>query len=132
MPFITLIHELGHIFFINIFNSNYKFLILGQGNLLFKYKKLIIKKFYFFYGSTLWNIDNLSKVKQIIVLLGGILFNILFLFLINNLIDITLISYYIKPLKTFCIFSILMSIFPLKYPNGNLSDGYQIYKILKS
>lgn len=132
MPFITLIHELGHIFFINIFNSNYEFLILGQGNLLFKYKKLIIKKFYFFYGSTLWNIDNLSKIKQIIVLLGGILFNILFLFLINNLIDINLITYYIKPLRTFCIFSILMAVFPLKYPNGNLSDGYQIYKILKS
>ena len=51
---------------------------------------------------------------------------------VSILIDINLITYYIKPLRTFCIFSILMAVFPLKYPNGNLSDGYQIYKILKS
>lgn len=133
MPFITLIHELGHVFFGKLFNINILSVTLGIGPILFKVRNLKIRLLYFFYGFTEYEKIDLNFHKQIIFLLGGIIFNLLSIFILRFLIYLNIINRYIfVPFITFSEVLIILSILPIKYFNKFISDSLQIYNLIKS
>ena len=76
-PFIALIHEAGHAFFLKLFGGEIYEFSIGNGDVLWKKEKFHIKTAYFAGGSvTPNNIDVMSKNQKAFFFLGGVFFNL--------------------------------------------------------
>lgn len=134
MPIITLIHELGHVFFAKLFGAKIKSIVIGSGRTSLAFGKLEIKAIYFWCGYfTADKIGN-SKLTKIITLLGGILFNIASCSIIILLFNLNVIGYndLYNVFIYFSLFSIVANILPINFFNNMNTDGLQICQIIKS
>lgn len=74
---IVLIHELGHAFFNFIFGGKTKKIVIGKGKRLFNIGILEIRHWYFYSGQcSMKRPENDSKPLKIIMILGGVLFQL--------------------------------------------------------
>ena len=76
-PFITLIHELGHTFFLKLSGGKLLELSIGKGEVLWKYKLFYLRVAYFAGGHVVAkDIEALGKFQRSLFYLGGVLFNL--------------------------------------------------------
>ena len=133
MPIITLIHELGHVFFAKIFGAEIKKIVIGSGKTFLTLGKFEVKTMYFNYGY--FQADKLgnSKFKKVITLLGGIIFNLASCLIIIILLYIDILSKndLINIFIGFSLYTIIAALIPIKYFNDKNSDGLQICRIIK-
>ncbi len=76
-PFIALIHEAGHAFFLKLAGGELLELSIGNGEVLWKYKLFYLRVAYFAGGQVVAkDIEILGKFQRTLFYLGGILFNL--------------------------------------------------------
>ena len=133
LPVVTLIHELGHTFFILLFGGKVK-LALGRGKKLFRVGSISVHRIYFLdsfieYGNLKWS----NRFTHFLVHSGGVLFNFGSMLLLNYLIlqgvFPTHIVFY--QFDYFSVWFAVFSLLPVDYGNGEYSDGITIYFILR-
>lgn len=77
-PFVALIHEFGHAFFLKLFGGKVKEFSIGNGDVLWTKDVFHIKKAYFAGGRVVAeNIGDLNKNQRAAFTFGGVLFNFL-------------------------------------------------------
>lgn len=132
-PFIALIHELGHAFFLKLFGGTIREFAIGIGDVLWQKNKFSIRTVYFAGGWVLpKDISILTKTQKSFYYLGGVIFNLLsalaldlftgyeFLVFRNYLDSFIFVSY----------LNVLVNLIPLTYISGT-SDGEKIVKLYK-
>lgn len=83
-PFIALIHESGHVFFVKIFGGEISEFAIGNGEVLWKKNTFTIKKVYFVGGRVVANnVEEFSNTQKAFFILGGVIFNFLFAFVLD-------------------------------------------------
>lgn len=137
-----IIHEFGHYFFSKLFNYEVTIHLgdsnNGKRNKLLSIGPVTIYKSFLIIGYCRYEEQprNMTKLKNLLICAGGILFNLIamsiFIILYFNCINKT-----VKDISGVLIFTnfvfIVISFIPKYYPIiGMDSDGLKIYKILKS
>jgi len=133
-PIIILIHELGHAFFNFAFGGKTTKIVIGSGKKLFSIGIFEVQSWYFLYGICMGDIpDDISKVKKIIRLLGGVIFQfitgiILFLLIKSGIIEN---SSRMGVFLSFSLYIAMSAIIPVTYADGSNSDGKQVYQVIR-
>ena len=133
-PIIVLIHELGHAFFNFIFGGKTKKIVIRKGKRLFSIGILEIRRWYFYSGQcSVKSPENDSKPLTIIMLLGGVLFQLFTGIILVLLVKLGIIEYgnWLDVFLNFSLFMAVSAIIPVTYPDNTNSDGKQIYQIIK-
>lgn len=131
-PVVTLVHLLGHIFFAAIFGGKGIRIVIGSGNLLFSLRFLEVRQFYFWYGGCEYtSLKHSNKVTKSLILLGGSIFNVASIFLVNFLIriDILQASMLWYQFVYFSFYYVFFALLPMDMSDGTLSDGKAVYKL---
>lgn len=133
LPIVTVIHEMGHYFFAKLFGG--KVIVhIGTGNILFKFGSMRIRKLYFYDGwcEYISLSKKASKLDKVLVYLGGSLFNILSIFILNTLIlnDFLEPSIFYYQFTYFSFYFLFFSLFPINHLNGCPSDGMAVLNLL--
>ena len=132
-PFIAMIHELGHGFFVKLFGGEVNRIGFGSGGSTFQVKKLFIGTHTRWAGMIYWTISNkISRGKEILILLGGVIFN----FMTGVLIWLFIWYYDFQSLIlsntiVFSFVAVLTSLIPFTLSDGIDTDGKQILKLIK-
>ncbi|MCS0787723.1 hypothetical protein NX021_06025 [Cytobacillus firmus] len=131
-PVVTLIHLLGHIFFAGIFGGKGIRVIIGTGKILFSMRFLEVRRFYFWYGGCEFSALKYSnKLTKSLIFLGGSIFNIGSIFIVNYLIrlgilDANMLWY---QFVYFSFYYVFFALLPMDMADGTLSDGKAMYKL---
>ncbi|CAG9621272.1 hypothetical protein [Sutcliffiella rhizosphaerae] len=133
LPLVTILHQLGHFFFAKLFGGTVN-IHIGTGNILFKVGSFKIRKLYFYDG---WcEYINVSrgtrKIEKIFVYLGGSIFNISSILLLNGLITREILepNIFIYQFTYFSFYFVFFSLFPMNHLNGCPSDGMAVLNII--
>jgi hypothetical protein len=134
LPIISIIHETGHVFFARLLGARNIQIVIGSGKIIARKWIFEIRKYYFWYGFCYFdNIDESQKLRNIIIYLGGTIFNTL-----AALFMVYLVSYnWVEPgiftyqFIYFSLYYVFFALFPMKYPDGNFSDGKILLELLK-
>ncbi|MCM3757308.1 hypothetical protein M3197_07370 [Sporosarcina aquimarina] len=135
-PLNVFIHEIGHAFFVKIFGGNVFKIEVGVGEPLIRIGSIQINKQFFMFGICRceYNPTDPSllneKVKLSFIALGGVIFNLMTIFILialklNTTHHHFLDSYFFG----FTGFLILSAIIPLTYFTGLKSDGWILVNI---
>jgi len=133
IPIITIIHEIGHAFFISLFKGRVTQISIGKGR---KLVKLGIFTFYtyFFMGGYCHSEPPKKEytfIQSILVTIGGIIFNLISAGIVGYLSSYKLGSYN-NLLDAFVFWSLtlsLITIIPIKIGSTS-SDGRMLFKLL--
>lgn len=133
LPLISAIHQAGHSFFIWLFGGRSTFTI-GGGKKLFCIGPMEIRRIFFWHSFCQvkdLNIDN--KFSHLIVLLGGSLFNLAAVFIVNGLIFAGILEGHIVfyNFVYFSIYYVFFALFPARYSKKHPSDMMAIYDLFK-
>ena len=133
MPFIVFIHELGHGFFVKLFRGQINRIGFGTGKSVFQIKKFHIGSQFKLFGYIHYTFSKkISLSKEILVLLGGVIFNFM-----TGIVIWLLISYYdiastlLGLSITISFVMVIINLLPMTFSDGTESDGKQILTLLK-
>jgi hypothetical protein len=134
LPVISILHEGGHVFFAWLMGAKNIRVTVGTGKPLFTIGILEVRHYYFWYGlCTFENIERKEKFANILIFLGGSIFNLL-----GAVAVILLVNYgYLETgvatyqFTYFSLYYIFFALFPMPYPDGNYSDGKIIFDLLR-
>lgn len=131
-PFLAFIHELGHGFFVKLFLGEIIRIGFGTGKNVFKIKKFHIGTQFKWHGYIQYNFpEKISFNKEILVILGGFLFN----FITRLIIWMVVLYYDIATLLglsiTVSFMLVIIKLLPLSFSDGTVSDGKQIVTLLR-
>ena len=133
LPIVTLVHEAGHVLVARIFGGRIKFCI-GTGKKLFDIGPLEVRKKYFMEGWCQYSKLSYNKTwAHISIYLGGSLFNLLLILIINYLIltDVLPEALVFRQFVYFSFYFIFFSLMPYKNDNGKPSDGMAIFDVVR-
>ncbi|MBU7591338.1 hypothetical protein [Metabacillus halosaccharovorans] len=134
LPVVTIIHQSGHLFFAKLLGCHVD-IHIGTGKTLCKVGPFCIRKVYFVDGwceyKELHHKEN-GKVKKVLIFLGGSIFNISTIFLVNGLIlqgtlNPSIILY---QFVYFSVYYVFFSLFPAQFVDGCPSDGKAVLNII--
>ncbi|MFC4076368.1 hypothetical protein [Salinithrix halophila] len=129
LPLVTLIHGLGHLFFAWLFGAKNARIIVGCGSVLGRLGMVEIRKIYFWYGTCDFeDLPTPRRHKALWIYLGGALFNLLSIVLLNTLIWTGILGTH-NAFYQFAYFSFYYAFFalvPIEYPDGEPSDGQAV------
>lgn len=134
LPVISILHEGGHVFFAKLMGAKNIRVIIGSGKPLFHIGILEVRKYYFWYGvCSFEKIERKEKFANVLIFLGGVLFNFIGTVLImiaieKKIIESSMITY---QFTYFSLYYIFFALLPMPYPDGNYSDGKIILDLLK-
>ncbi|MDX5423077.1 MAG: site-2 protease family protein [Hymenobacteraceae bacterium] len=134
LPVISFLHEAGHVFFAWLMGGKNIKVSIGSGDVLFRLGMLEVRKYYFWYGfCTFDNLERHQRFANVIIFLGGSLFNaiaaVLVIFLIEeNTLEPGLLTY---QFTYFSLYYIFFALLPMPYPDGNYSDGKVILDLIR-
>ncbi|MFE8701413.1 hypothetical protein ACFYKX_12480 [Cytobacillus sp. FJAT-54145] len=134
-PVVTFIHLFGHIFFVLLFRGKGIKIIIGSGKKLFSVGVVEVRRFYFSSGGCEYSyLEVDTKVSNSLVFLGGSLFNILSILIINKLVGMGVLSSSIMwyQFAYFSFYFVFFALFPMDFPDGYPSDGKIVYRIWKN
>lgn len=134
LPMISIIHEAGHVFFAWLMGGKNIKVTIGSGKPVFRLGMLEVRQYYFWYGHcTFENIKRKNKLANILIFLGGSLFNfigvVIVIILIENEVLETGIPTY--QFTYFSLYYIVFAMLPMPYPDGNYSDGKMVLDLIK-
>ncbi|TFE02087.1 hypothetical protein [Jeotgalibacillus salarius] len=132
-PTTSLVHQLGHSFFAKIFGGSAEF-SLGRGRRLFKFGKVSVHAIYFLDSFCKYTkLKYSNRFTNTLVHLGGVIFNIGSILLINLLIiqDIIGPDIFFYQYAYFSLYFAAFSLLPVNFGGGKYSDGYAAFRILK-
>jgi len=132
-PTVSFIHQIGHSFFAVLFGGRASF-SLGRGKKLFCIGPISVHRIYFLdsfceYTPLKWN----NRFTHILVHLGGVIFNIGSILLINLLIvtDVIGPDAFFYQYAYFSVYFAAFSLLPVSFGDDRFSDGYAVYRILR-
>ncbi|WP_236939262.1 hypothetical protein [Evansella clarkii] len=133
LPVVSLIHEAGHYLTARIFGGKLKFTI-GQGKVIFQSGDFEIRRVFFLDS---WcqveelNVSN--KFSHALVYAGGVLFNLLSIFIVNSLLHLGIFQEHIffYQFVYFSLYYMVYALIPVEVGKGNPTDGKAIYDVLK-
>ncbi|MCA1319411.1 hypothetical protein LC085_05750 [Bacillus tianshenii] len=133
LPMVTILHELGHFFFARLFGG--KVIVhIGTGNVLFKIGSLRIRKLYFYDGwcEYITVSKRAGKIEKALVYLGGSIFNLASILILNGLIMEGMLepNILIYQFTYFSFYFVFFSLFPIDHLNGCPSDGMAALNVL--
>ncbi len=133
-PFNSIIHELGHVFFVKLFGGKITSIEIGYGNVWFRFWKWKIRQYFFMYGSMTFKEDSLTinnRAARLLIDAGGILANIGMLILVISLFNHYAPGSFIKGYYIGFTATLLISVLiPYSLPDGTDSDGKSLLKYL--
>jgi hypothetical protein len=135
LPIVTLIHLCGHFFFVMLFGGLEKKIIIGYGPMVFSFWKIEVRKYYFLNGTCEFKTlryDN--RVTNTLIYLGGSLFNLAGIFLVNVLISQGILdkSVFWSQFTFYSFYNLFFSLFPMYFSDGSPSDGKAAVLTLKN
>ncbi|PYZ96870.1 hypothetical protein CR205_14430 [Alteribacter lacisalsi] len=133
LPLVSFIHELGHYAVTRLFGGKIS-LTIGRGKLLFKLGGFELRRVYF--------VDSFCQIKELkvsnrlthaLVYLGGPLFNLLTIVIVNSLIHAGVIEPHMVfyQFAYFSLYFIFFALIPIEFGKGYPSDGKALYDVLK-
>lgn len=133
LPLVSIIHQLGHTFFVVIFGGKGSF-DLGRGRILFRIGFFKFRKLYFldsFCDYRDLKIDN--KLTHALVYLGGTFFNLLTVIITNTLIaqEILPPTLFFYQFAYFSVYFVFFALLPVHYGKGHPSDGMALIELIK-
>ncbi|WP_419887759.1 hypothetical protein ACN6MT_20305 [Neobacillus niacini] len=135
LPFVTLIHLSGHIFFVTLFRGLEKKIIIGCGPLVFSFWNIEVRKYYFWNGACEFkSLKHDNRVTNTLIYLGGSLFNLISIFLVHILISKGILekSVFWSQFTYFSFYILFFSLFPMYFSDGSPSDGKAAVLALKN
>lgn len=135
LPMVTVLHEFGHYFFAKLFGG--KVIVhVGTGKTIFKFGPIRIRNLYFYDGwcEYVKVCSGARKIEKILVYLGGALFNITSILVLNQLIIMEILepNIFIYQFTYFSFYYVFFSLFPINYLNGCPSDGMAALYVLRN
>lgn len=143
MPLIFLIHELGHAFFVKIFGGQVTKITLGLlGKRILSVGIFQVNLWYFLGGKAEHrNLKIGNKFARGIILIGGLIFNIVSIILINKLGSLynpkfmytmvnDLLFNIMRAFVTYSIIIVIINALPIKLFSMN-TDGRQLYQLIR-
>lgn len=131
-PVVIIIHLLGHITFAAIFGAKGIRVTLGSGKSLFSFWKIDVHQFYFWSGDCQFEyVAFNNRFSKSIILLGGSIFNLLSMLLVNLVIwsDLFEPSIFSYQFIYFSFYYVFFALLPMDYPGGGHSDGKALYRL---
>ncbi|PPA70690.1 hypothetical protein [Jeotgalibacillus proteolyticus] len=132
-PTVSFVHQLGHSFFAVLFGGNASF-SLGRGRKLFCIGPISVHRIYFLdsfckYSPLKWN----NRFTHTVVHLGGVIFNVGSILLINSLITVDLLDPHVffYQYAYFSVYFAAFSLLPVSFGDNRYSDGMAVYRILR-
>ena len=135
LPFVTLIHLSGHIFFVTLFGGSEKKIIIGCGPIVFSFLNIEVRKYYFWNGACEFKtLRHDNRVTNTLIYLGGSLFNLAGIFLVQALISQGILdkSVFWYQFIYFSFYILFFSLFPMYFSDGSPSDGKAAVLALKN
>ena len=143
LPSRLLIHEVGHAFFVKIFGGQIEKIKMGEGKKICSIGLIDIHGWYFVRGSIAFNnIKIKTKISNVLILLGGLIFNFITLELVNYLGKLhnpsfmvvmgygDPISIILRTIVEYSILILILNLLPIKLFGMN-TDGKQLYQFIK-
>jgi len=133
-PFIALIHESGHAFFVKLFGGEISEFAIGNGEILWKKNVFAIKQAYFVGGRVVpKNIEKLSKTQKAFLFLGGVIFNFLsaFVFDLFTGYEFGVFRNYLDSFIFVSYLNVVINLVPLTTIIGT-SDGKKLVVLLRT
>lgn len=126
---VVILHEFGHIMAANIVGGNLVSVDFGLGNTLVSVFKININKFFFIPIGVVYSIFKRNLFTSIFFYMGG---NILVLIVcaFTNILLRDNVNQIVSQLNFCSLYITLISMVPIKYPNGHDSDGLITCKII--
>lgn len=134
LPLISLLHELGHVFFAWLMGGKKIRVIIGSGKPVFSIGPLEVRQYYFWYGlCTFENLKRTRKWANILIFSGGAFFNLLGTVVVIILVEKEILEAGILTYQFtyFSLYYIFFALLPMPYPDGNYSDGKIIVELLR-
>ncbi|UCZ54036.1 M50 family metallopeptidase [Bacillus shivajii] len=133
LPLVMLIHESGHYVMARFFGGKMKF-TLGRGKVIFKLGDFEIRRVYFL--DSWCQIDELevsNRWSHALVYLGGSIFNLITIFILNALITYGVLEPHIffYQFVYFSLYFIFFALLPVEYGEGHPSDGKAVYDVIR-
>ncbi|MCM3717604.1 hypothetical protein [Fictibacillus phosphorivorans] len=132
LPIVTFIHEAGHLFFGKVTGGHVR-IHIGSGNRLFTIGPCHIRKLYFWDGWCEYeNLSNHTRRHLVAVYLGGPLFTILSMLVVNGLIHLEIIKagVFTYQFVYFSFYFVFFSLIPITH-NGHPTDGKAAWDVIK-
>ncbi len=126
LPIVTLIHLSGHIFFVTLFGGSEKKITIGCGPMVFSFWNIEVRRYYFWNGACEFkSLKHDNRVTNTFIYLGGALFNLAGIFLVQNLISQGILdkSVFWDQFIYFSFYILFFSLFPMYFSDGSPSDG---------
>lgn len=133
-PILSLIHEVGHAFFVKIFGGSVDKIVIGTGKPIIKIGKFEIRALYFSCGMYFSsNLKVSNNFTHILISLGGIIFNLSFSFILFILMHFNIIPYnsILYGTMMFSLISALINSLPITLVDMD-TDGKQLYLYFKN
>lgn len=133
-PFIALIHESGHAFFVKLFGGEISEFAIGNGEILWKKNVFAIKQAYFVGGRVVpKNIEKLSKTQKALIFLGGVICNCLSAFVIDLFTgyEFGVFRNYLDSFIFVSYLNVVINLVPLTTIIGT-TDGKKLVELLRT
>lgn len=134
LPIVTFIHLIGHIFFVKLFGGKGIRIVVGCGDTFYTFGNIEIRKFYFWSGGCEFSdLKWQNRFTQSLVFLGGSLFNLISLLIVNTLVQMEILapSMLWDQFIYFSFYFLFFALFPMDNPAGHPSDGKAAYLLWK-
>ncbi|AZU64365.1 hypothetical protein [Neobacillus mesonae] len=135
LPMVTLIHLSGHIFFATLFGGSEKKIKIGCGPIVCSFWNVELRRYYFWNGACEFkSLRHDNRVTNTFIYLGGSLFNLAGIFLIQNLVSEGILdkSVFWDQFIYFSFYMLFFSLFPMDFSDGSPSDGKAVVLTLKN
>lgn len=132
-PFIALIHEAGHAFFLKLSNGEVAEFSIGNGDVLWEHNRFHIRTAYFAGGRVVpKNIEVLSKLQRILFYLGGVLFNLGSALILDFATGYEFGSFrnYLDSFIFVSYLNVMVNLIPVSTIIGD-SDGKKLFKLYR-
>ncbi|MCD5325596.1 MULTISPECIES: site-2 protease family protein [Pontibacillus] len=134
LPIVSMIHEIGHLFFAVLFKAKNQTLDIGCGKPILQIGRLCFRKYYFFYSWCQFErLEKNTRFHYILVYAGPMIFNILAAIGVNALIYYDLIEgqKFWNLFVYYSIYFVMFDAIPMRYPDGQPSNGLVVFEMLK-
>ncbi|WP_019415394.1 hypothetical protein [Paenisporosarcina sp. TG20] len=134
LPLVTIVHQLGHMFFAHIFGGRVN-MHIGSGKILIKVGPLHIRRLYFYDGwcEFITLTKRGLKWQLILIYAGGSIFNIGSILILNGLIFFREIdpNIFLYQFVYFSFYFVFFSLFPV-WHGENPSDGMAVWNLIRN